>query len=110
MPFAPKTDASLGPKCMTDDQLTAKTLPLKAAALRYDRDKDVAPRLAAKGKGPLAEKIIALAKEHDIPLKSDADLVSVLETLELEQEIPLEIYAVVAEIFSYIYKASKKQT
>jgi flagellar biosynthesis protein len=79
----------------------------KAAALKYKQGKDAAPRLAAKGKGWLADKILTLAKEHDIPIQQDADLVNILETLELDQEIPLEIYAVVAEIFSYLYRTGQ---
>ena len=50
----------------------------KAAALRFDKEKNAAPHLAAKGRGWLAEQIIAVAKEHDIPIKTDADLVEVL--------------------------------
>jgi len=75
-----------------------------AAALKYDKVNNPVPILAAKGKGEIADRIIALARENDIPIRSDADLVAILEKLEIEQEIPLEIYAVVAEIFSYIYK------
>jgi flagellar biosynthesis protein len=79
----------------------------KAATLKYDPNKTAAPRLTAKGKGWLADKILELAKEHDIPIKQDRDLVNILETLELDQEIPLEIYAVVAEIFSYLYRTGQ---
>lgn len=79
----------------------------KAVALKYDSAHDAAPTLAAKGKGWLAEKIVAIAKEHNIPIHQDADLVAVLEKVELEQEIPLEVYAVVAEIFAYLYRANE---
>ena len=80
----------------------------KAVALTYDKGKSPAPHLSAKGRGFLAEKIIAVAKEHNIPIHQDIDLVNILETVELEQEIPMEVYAVVAEIFAYIYKANKE--
>lgn len=80
----------------------------KVAALKYDKDTDAAPRLAAKGKNHLAEKILGVAREHNIPIKKDADLVEVLHKLEINEEIPLEIFAVVAEIFSYIYKTNKR--
>lgn len=75
-----------------------------AAALKYDSENTPVPILAAKGKGAIADQIIKLAKENNIPVRSDADLVNILEKLEVDQEIPMEIYAVVAEIFSYIYK------
>lgn len=81
----------------------------KAVALKYDRDENAAPQVAAKGSGWLAEKIIAVAKEHKIHIHEDADLVEVLEKVELDQEIPLEVYSVVAEIFSYIYKVNKSK-
>lgn len=80
----------------------------KAVALKYEKGKHKAPHLAAKGRGKLAEKIIAIAGEHNIPIKEDADLVDILETVELESEIPLEVYAVVAEIFAYLYKENDK--
>jgi flagellar biosynthesis protein len=81
----------------------------KAAALSYQHGQDAAPTLSAKGRGAIAEKIIAVAQEHNIPLHQDADLVEVLEKVELEQEIPLEVYAVVAEIFAYIYKVNQQR-
>ncbi|MBI1363365.1 MAG: FhlB domain-containing protein [Proteobacteria bacterium] len=81
----------------------------KAVALKYDREKDAAPQVAAKGAGFLAEKIIEVAQEHGIHIHEDADLVEVLEKVEVEQEIPLEVYSVVAEIFSYIYKVNKSK-
>lgn len=81
--------------------------PTKAAALQYDKAKDAAPRLTAKGKGVVAEKILEVAKAHNIPIRSDADLVEILEKVELDSEIPLEVYTVVAEIFSFLYKANQ---
>lgn len=81
----------------------------KAAALQYDKEKQGAPKLTAKGRGQVAEKIIAVAQEHNIPLHRDADLIEILEKVELETEIPVEVYAVVAEIFAYLYKANQKQ-
>lgn len=82
---------------------------VKAVALQYDKDKAAAPKLTAKGKGQLAERIIELAREHDIPIQSDADLLAILDRVEVGAEIPLEVYAVVAEIFAYIYKANQSK-
>ncbi|MDD9911520.1 MAG: EscU/YscU/HrcU family type III secretion system export apparatus switch protein [Alphaproteobacteria bacterium] len=86
-----------------------KPITTKAAALSYDQDKDAAPKLTAKGKGKVAESILAVAREHDIPIHQDADLMEVLETVEVDQEVPLEVYAIVAEIFSYIYKVNQQK-
>lgn len=82
---------------------------LKAAALTYDKGRSEAPRLSAKGKGHVAEKILEVAAAYDIPIHKDGDLVEILDKLDLDAEIPLEIYAVVAEIFAYIYKTGQKR-
>jgi flagellar biosynthesis protein len=79
-----------------------------AVALKYEREKHEAPVVSAKGKGYIAEQIIALAKEHKIEIREDADLVTLLSKLELDMPIPLEAYAAVAEILSYIYRANDK--
>jgi len=83
----------------------------KAVALGYEENQDHAPKVLASGKGLIAEKIIELAKENNIPLHRDADLVEVLSVLEINEYIPLEVYSVLAEIFTYIYEqeAKKKQ-
>lgn len=80
---------------------------IKAAALQYTDGSQVAPKLVAKGAGPIAEKIIELAKEHGIPFHQDADLVEILEKIEIDTEIPLEVYAIVAEIFAYLYRTNQ---
>lgn len=83
--------------------------PLPAAvALSYDREKDPAPRISAKGKGPIAEQIIRVAEEHDIPIRQDAALVEILEKLDIDSVIPLEAYTAVAEILNYVYKVNAK--
>ena len=79
-----------------------------AAALTYERGKDEAPRLAAKGKGLMAEQILEIARTHNITIREDADLVKVLMTLDIDMPIPLEAYAAVAEILAYVYKANAK--
>jgi flagellar biosynthesis protein len=81
----------------------------KAVALRYERYKDSAPKVVAKGKGVIAEKIIEVAKQHGVYLKEDPTLVEVLSGLELYEEIPEELYKVVAEIFVLIYQAKQKR-
>ena len=80
----------------------------KAVALRYDRDKDPAPIVVGKGIGLVAEKLIELAKEHDIPIHEDADLIEILSRLDLNEKIPASTYLVVAEILAFIYRTNEK--
>ena len=79
-----------------------------AAALQYKPRKDSAPRLVAKGKGWMAEKIIHTAREHNIPLKEDPHLIEILSTLDLYEEIPPDLYKAVAEILIFIYRINNK--
>ena len=76
----------------------------KAVALRYDTDKENAPRGVAKGKGASAENIIQLAELHNLPIHKDEDLVELLSKVELDKEIPEKLYVAVVEVFSFIYK------
>jgi flagellar biosynthesis protein len=80
----------------------------KAVALEYDADKYQAPKIVAKGTGQLAERIIQVAKEHDVPIHEDANLAEVLTKLELDTEIPPHLYQAVAEILVFIYKLNKE--
>ncbi len=75
-----------------------------AVALTYDKDNDAAPRVSAKGKGYLAEQIIAIARASGVEVKQDTDLAALLSKLEIDTPIPLEAYAAVAEILTYIYR------
>lgn len=79
----------------------------KAVALKYEPLQNEAPVVAAKGTGLLAEKILELAREHDIPVQEDAALVEVLSKLDLDRQIPPELYTLVAEILSFIYRSDK---
>jgi flagellar biosynthesis protein len=80
--------------------------PLQAVALRYTPGEDEAPRLAAKGRGHAAEKIVELARRHGVPIRQDRNLVQVLSRLDLEQEIPPHVYKAVAEILAFVYRLS----
>ena len=82
----------------------------KAVALGYNRSKDNAPRVLASGAGEIANRIIDLAKEHDIPIKEDPDLIEILSKVEVDQEIPPNLYKAVAEIFSFLYKITNKKS
>jgi len=75
----------------------------KAIALRYNQKKENAPKVIAKGEANTAKKIIELAKEQDIPIQKDEDLVELLSAVELDAEIPPQMYKAVAEVFRFIY-------
>ena len=81
----------------------------KAAALRYDSAQEKAPRLLAKGKGKVAENIIKIAELHNLPIRRDEDLIELLSKVEIDKEVPEALYKAVAEVFSFIYKATKKK-
>jgi flagellar biosynthesis protein len=85
-----------------------KNVLKKAVALKYQMFEDNAPYIVAKGHGIIAEKIIELAKQNNIPIQEDADLITVLSKIEIMQEIPMELYKVVAEILAYVYRLNKK--
>lgn len=73
----------------------------KAVSLRYTNNK--APVVTAKGEGVVAEEIIALAKEHDIFIHEDSELTQFLTGLEVGDEIPKQLYVVIAELISFSY-------
>jgi flagellar biosynthesis protein len=75
--------------------------PSIAVALHYD--KKSAPRVTAKGKGKVAEQILKIAEQHDIPLQTDPELVRLLGTIPLGSEIPPELYKAVAEVIAFAY-------
>ncbi len=81
----------------------------QAAALRYEPKRDRAPTLIAKGQGALAEKLIELARQHDIPIRQDKNLLQILSRLDLNEEIPPQVYQVVAEILAFIYRLSDRR-
>lgn len=81
----------------------------KAAALKYDIEKDNAPKLTAKGKGETASNIIKIAKENNIPIQKDEDLIELLSQIDIDKEIPGSMYKAVAEIFSFIYDLSNNK-
>ncbi len=85
---------------MTTKQAPA---PRKAVALQYEHGQS-APRVVAKGRGYLAERIIAVAEEAGVPLYEDIDLVGLLAQVELDAEIPIELYQAVAEVLAFIFQ------
>jgi flagellar biosynthesis protein len=77
----------------------------KAVALKYSPTNKGAPILVAKGKGNVAEAIMKKAKDNGVPVQEDSSLVEVLSKLDLDQEIPPELYKLVAEVLSFIYRS-----
>ena len=86
-----------------------KDITQKAIALKYDIEKDNAPKITAKGKGETASNIIKIAKENKIPIKKDEDLIELLSQIDIDKEIPGSMYKAVAEIFSFIYDLSNNK-
>ncbi len=80
----------------------------KAAALKYRKGVDSAPSVVAKGRGLVAKKIIDLARKNGVPVHEDRNLIELLSTIELYEEIPTELYKAVAEVLAYIYRMSNQ--
>lgn len=84
-----------------------KELRKEAVALTYNKYGQNAPRIVAKGKGLIAEEILERAKEHNIPVQEDSTLVELLGKLNINEQIPEELYQAVAEVFAFVYRADK---
>lgn len=80
---------------------------MKAVAVKYDVDKDKAPKIVATGKGKVAEEILKLAEENNIPMYEDPVLADLLSKLHMDAEIPKELYTLVAEVLSFVYQLDK---
>lgn len=81
-----------------------------AIALSHDIDSGTAPTVVAKGYGDLAERILDLAFHNDVKVRTDPDLAQILEVVEVDCEIPMEAFAAVAEILTYVYRANGQLT
>lgn len=80
----------------------------KAVALKYDSNIDSAPVVVAKGQGELAERIIAVAQEYQVTVKEDPELVNYLYSINIFDQIPVELYGVVAELLAFVYNLDQK--
>lgn len=80
----------------------------QAAALKYEPGKDNAPVVVASGRGPIAEKIIEIAKDNNVPLFGDEESASILCSLPVGSEIPEILYQAVAEIYAYILQVENQ--
>jgi flagellar biosynthesis protein len=84
--------------------MSVETKSQLAVALHYD--KSGAPRVVAKGRGSIGEKIIEIARAHDIPIEENEVLAGALSNVELGDEIPAELYKAVAEVLIFVLRLS----
>jgi flagellar biosynthesis protein len=84
--------------------------PRRATALRYDRDDNQSPQVIATGSGLIAERIVEIAREQGLPVREDPALAEALSRLELEQEIPPELFVAVAEVLVWAYSLEKRRS
>ena len=80
-----------------------------AIAIKYDKDKDVAPRVVAKGMRLKAEKIREIARQYNIPFMKNVSLASALYRVDVGQDVPEELYDAVAEVLNFIYELQREQ-
>jgi len=85
-----------------------KSTNIKAVALKYKAYEDNAPKVIAKGKGEIAQKIIQKAKEFDVPLFQNEVLADMLLSVEVGEEIPPKMYKAVVEVFVWLHNLEEK--
>jgi flagellar biosynthesis protein len=93
---------------VTPDKPPSKNHIKTAIALEYNPKDDEAPRVIASGRGEIADRILKLAQENQIPIREDPILAQALSLVDLEEEIPSELYAVVAEVLGWVYRLREK--
>ena len=79
----------------------------QAVALKYEHLNDNAPKIVAKGKGLIADNILQTAGNNAVPIYKNKALTQMLMALELDSEIPPDLYQAVAEVLSYVYRTDK---
>lgn len=78
----------------------------KAVALGYEQERS--PSVVASAQGILAEKLLEIARRHDVPIYEDADLTEALSVLKAGDDIPEELFRAVAEVFAYCYRINER--
>lgn len=81
---------------------------LQAVALRYDEKSNNAPKVVAKGQGFIADNILKAAQQNSVPVYQNKTLAGMLMAVDLDREIPPDLYTAVAEILAYIYRMDQK--
>lgn len=84
---------------------SGKKIPL-AIALEYDSETDAAPRVTAKGRGAVAERIVETARAHDIVIDENPLMAAALSQVELDEEIPPKLYQAVAQVIGYVLRVT----
>ena len=87
----------------SDDHADKETA---AVELSYDPESEFAPKVVAGSLGAIAEQILQIAFANDVRVRQDADLVQLLSAIDIDSEIPVEAFAAVAEILTYVYRAN----
>ena len=80
-----------------------------AVALQYEKGTREAPRVVAKGRGLLADRIVQLAEQSGVVIESNSSLAEALAGIELDDTIPLELYEAVAVVIGYVLQVSAKK-
>ena len=81
--------------------------PKLAVSLQYKKGRNSAPKVTAKGQGWVAENIIKMAQENNIPIREDKDLLHLLSEMDVGQEVPESLYKVVAELLAWVYQLNQ---
>ncbi len=80
----------------------------KAVALKYEAGESSAPKVIAKGKGTIAEKILQKAQEFEVPIFQNEALANSLLALDIDEQIPPNLYKAIAEVFVWLMKSEQK--
>lgn len=93
----------------TDDNATTgdRDAGAVAIALTHGRGGAGPPKVVATGRGAVAEQILEIAFASGVKVRQDADLAEILASIDLDSEIPVEVFAAVAEILAYVYRANR---
>lgn len=102
-------DTAHDPGSAHDGARRAGTSPRNAVALRYDPESGSAPRVTAKGRGAVADAILAVARQHGVPVREDRDLVELLSACDRMEEIPVELYTAVAHVLAYLHALNQER-
>jgi len=93
---------------MADNDRAGKDKSPIAIALSHDRGTTNAPMVTASGRGAVAEQILEIAFANDVKVREDSDLAQILSQVDVDSPIPLEAFAAVSEILSYLYRAQNE--
>ena len=104
------TPATRGTRLRSGNGSEVQNRPFRrhAVALTYDAARMPAPTVSAIGHGLIADRIVEIAREHDVPIRPDPDLSALLAHMEVGQVIPPELYPLVAEVLAFVYRLRRR--